>query len=278
MAVESTENGRPLNSQPFVPRSKSLATIKAKQHDVYLRGVLGGRTIQEVSDLPMEKRTELLRSVLVQENQPIVINAMACLSQLASHVTPAKILAPKELPGFDTSLSRLLKEAQEIYYGENHFVVDLCWLHDFVFDRTGGCGVSRGSVAEWVKQLTVVIDITHDKDEEQRDLVLEQLRYLERFKKAERVTIELQGGGMLNGSDLATHTKMKTITPAVRELVDMFPVHQLLIHKVICNGSFQNIRNYWNDPTDADIADVRLGRADFAAVMRVQTKSWTHGK
>ncbi|KAG6989586.1 hypothetical protein FOFC_16024 [Fusarium oxysporum] len=210
--------------------------------------------------------------------------------------------------GEDETGKQLMKEASDVYYGENHFNVRLHWLREFMTDTLGDYK-TKVPVAPLIKDsITVLVDsydalddfylheegcdsdsgIDDPKSVHYRHGTGEAARWTQKrlqdiflFTNAQHITLVLYGRGVLDGSDLATHQIIKDISYVVKLLIEKFG-DRFTIKKMISRGDdyegnypSRSIRSYWDSPTEIAREEVRQGEATFEQVMQIEVEEWT---
>jgi len=281
-------------------------------YDETLRGMLGGRTIHQFASLPPRQRQAIFRSHLVQK-RPVIIEEGDDDNDLNPHIASGVLLRQQHFMGDDDTGKRLVEEAREIYYGENHFNVRLHWLREFMSDYLGD-HETKVPIAPFIKkEITIVADLhdsshmfwsfeAYDADDDGEGGELESssdkqdpssvhyrhgteklarwtqkhLKDLLLFTNAKQVNLLLCGRGLLDGSDLATHKTLKDISYAVKLLIDFFG-DRFSIKKMIRRGEHpsRSLTAYWESPTEMARQGVRRGEAAFKHVIQVEMEEWT---
>ncbi|KAH6957457.1 hypothetical protein DER45DRAFT_604267 [Fusarium avenaceum] len=123
----------------------------------------------------------------------------------------------------DETGKQLVKEACDVYYGENHFHVRLHWLYEFMTDILSD-HKTKVCVAPLIKDsITVIVDL-YD--------ALNDFFLYEDGCDSDSV---LYGRGLLDGSDLATHQMIKDISYVMKLLIQKFG-DKFAIRKMISRG------------------------------------------
>ncbi|OAQ62468.1 hypothetical protein VFPPC_06908 [Pochonia chlamydosporia 170] len=263
---------------------------------VELRQMLGGRSVAQFGRLPQAERNALFRHHLVH-NHIIVSEAEdddGCDPRIASGF----LLRQHRFMGNDETGKQLVKDANGIYYGENRFLVRLHWLCEFMSERLEG-EETDAPIAPLVGNIIVEVDLHDNKHERLKydsdgesdcdgianggessrlaAWTVNRLRDLFLFTKATSITLRLQGGGMPDGSDLATHQTIKDIAEVVKELIGSFG-NRFEIGKMLDSGDrpYQSLRDYWMRPTEQARINVSIGCASFKEMMQIEIEEWTH--
>ncbi|KAJ6789248.1 hypothetical protein PWT90_10397 [Aphanocladium album] len=269
--------------------------------DSRVYSLLGTATLEAFARFTPAKRKEILRRSQVQR-KPVIIDEGDDDGSLNPGTADGIILRIEYFMGTSDVAKQIIKEARELYYGENHFVVHLHWLCEFIVDRIQNDDI-RVDVPPLVGAITVEVDLhdgnnehhiyTAPKPDERSDpfgmsercgqgklarWTQEELRTLLRFTSAKEVVVMLRGGGMLDGSDLATQQTVRDIAAVVKELTTQFG-DKLKVFKRIDRQSRpfgeQSIRSYWDAPTTVVLENVRRGQGTFKEIMQVQIWEWT---
>ncbi|RYP27381.1 hypothetical protein DL767_007700 [Monosporascus sp. MG133] len=253
----------------------------------------------------MDERRAIFRKHLVQ-SAPVIIDEADVDDTLNPAIASGIFLRQQHFMGDDDIGKQLLKEAHELYYGENHFNVRLHWLLDFMTDALGDY-TTEVPVASLVKRgITVLADL-HDSLSDDHTVsdeyggqddpesvhyrhgsgnaarwTQERLQDLFLFTEARQVTLVLLGRGVLDGSDLATHQTMKDISYVVKLLIDLlgdrFAIQKMLYRETddaTIPFPTRSLRSYWAAPTELARRNVRYGAAAFEEVMQIEMEEWT---
>jgi hypothetical protein len=109
---------------------------------------------------------------------------------------------------------------------------------------------------------------------------VQDLKQLFALENAERIGIDIEGGGACDGQDLGTQIKIKEIAAVIKELIARFPGQKLGIQKIqyqpgreykICH----DFKPYWKPPTTQARENLHQGRASFEELMQIQISEWT---
>lgn len=125
-------------------------------------------------------------------------------------------------------------------------------------------------------------DYRHSVNKEAREIQA-RLRDLLPFTNAGRVTIALQGGGVLDGSDLATHQTIKDITFVVKMLLECLGDRLDITKAVERQGRVGRTRTYPRSlrkylvPPKKEARDMVRdgGDATFEELAQVEIEEWT---
>lgn len=274
--------------------------------DSRVPAMLGGRTPAQFASLPTAERHAALRRHLVRPH-PIFVDD----SEQDSYGDSDDLLLRQHyFVGDDTAGRQLVEEATRLYYAENTFRVPLYWLPEFMIDRLAAPDDMDGiPVAPLVKKGLIVevglrgslsedyldpdeqraglrdpksVHYRHGIDKEAR-WTQARLRDLLLFTNARRVTIALVGGGVLNGSDLATHQTIKDISFVVKLLLDGLGDRLDITKAVERQGRVgrtqthaRSLRMYWVPPKTEARDMVRDGEeATFEELVQVEIEEWT---
>ncbi|RYC81103.1 hypothetical protein BFJ63_vAg16009 [Fusarium oxysporum f. sp. narcissi] len=269
-------------------------------HATTIRRMLGGRTIAQFALLSLRERHTLFRQSLVQQ-QPVLIDEADDDDSLNPSIADGVLLRQQYFMGKDETGKQLVKEASEVYYGENHFNVRLHWLREFMTDTLSDYK-TKVPVAPLIKDsITVVVDsynalddfylheegcdsdsgINDPKSVHYRHGTGKAARWTQKrlqdiflFTNAQHITLVLYGRGLLDGSDLATHQMIKDISYVVKLLIEKFG-DKFAIRKMISRGGgdggsypSRSLRSYWDPPTEAARKKVRQGEATLIRLCR----------
>ncbi|KAI3573865.1 hypothetical protein IWW34DRAFT_751879 [Fusarium oxysporum f. sp. albedinis] len=127
------------------------------RHATTIRRMLGGRTIAQFALLSLLDRRALFRQNLVQQ-QPVFIEEADDDDSLNPDIADGVLLRQQHCMGKDETGKQLVKEACDVYYGENHFNVRLHWLCEFMTDTLSDYK-TKVPVAPLIKDsITVIVD------------------------------------------------------------------------------------------------------------------------
>lgn len=265
--------------------------------------MLGGRTPAQFASLPTTERHAALRRHLVRPGEIIVDDGD---QDVGDHL----VLRQHYFVGDDAAGRQLVEEATRLYYAENTFRVPLYWLSEFMTDRLPAPDGMEGiSVAPLVRKDLIVevglrgslSDGYPDPDEKRAGLwdpssvhyrhgVDKEARWIQAslqdllvFTNARRVTIALVGGGVLDGSDLATHQTIKDISFVVKLLLERLGDRLDITKAVERQGRVgrtrtrpRSLRMYWVPPKMEARDMVRDGEeATFEELAQVEIEEWT---
>jgi hypothetical protein len=271
-----------------------------------VRRMLQGRTVEEFSQLPLMQRKSVFSQYLVQP-QRVIIEEGDDDNTMNPQIAEGVLLLQQLFMGKDEKGKQMVKEAREVYYGENEFWVRLHWLCEFRCDQYD-FGIIL-PVAPLVRRLIVETDLhtgydhEHDTDDNplypydgigdreenidpnhirpSADIVArrtrKRLEELFLFINAEEITLVLRGSGPLDGSDTATRQTIADISVTVNRLIKFFG-NRFAIEKWSNNTrspSTRSLVSYWNKPTDLTRRDVKEGRASFQQQMQMDVERWT---
>ncbi|PNP37735.1 hypothetical protein TGAMA5MH_10354 [Trichoderma gamsii] len=226
------------------------------------------------------ERGTALRQWLVQPTRPIIHDAAVYWTYIQTAIAPSPFAQdPGDSPSADDETSnQQLKEAADIYYSNNQFIVRLELLDNFLYDTNGAMRIP-GLVVSLIRDLTVVITTGGlDKiSEKEGEEMVKQLQYLFGCKNLEKLAIEICGGGDMAGTDWSTQEIIRIIAPVVKGLKSQFNT-RLSISKVSPDGASRNITQYWSlsDGTAKSSFDSCTATSD--QIMRVQTYRWANPK
>jgi hypothetical protein len=269
--------------------------------------MLGCRTIPQFASLSFRDRRAIFRKNLVQQ-KPVLIEEGDDDDSLNPDIADGVLLRQQYHMGEDETGKQLVKEACDVYYGENHFHVRLHWLCEFMTDILSD-HETKVCVAPLIKDsITVIVDSYDalndfflyedgcDSDSGLNDpdsvyyrhgtgkaarWTQKHLQDIFLFTNAQHITLVLYGRGLLDGSDLATHQIIKDISYVVKLLIQKFG-DRFAIRKMISRGDdhegnhpSRSIRSYWDPPTETARQNVRGGKATFEQVMQIEVEEWT---
>ena len=215
--------------------------------------MLGNRTPEEFLRLPSAQREQILAKQQVRVGQAVIIDESGLDDLLNPEIAQSSILRQAELVGGGEVGEQVRREACEIYYGRNRFVVDSHWLGEFLgeCDQDGG-GVRSITVQVWLQHPWEDDDEGDLSDGEGLDLggaaedplgadggeekgedfdrnfwaksrpvplAVQDLRRLFGRETLREVMIRLIGGGAGEGSDLGTQLKAREISRVVKRLM-----------------------------------------------------------
>ncbi|KAF9771587.1 hypothetical protein IL306_010767 [Fusarium sp. DS 682] len=276
------------------------------EHLEEVRRMLHGRTVEEFSRLPLKERKSVFHEHLVQ-HQRVIIEEGDDDNMMNPRIADGVLLLQQTFMGKDEKGKQMVKEAREVHYGENEFLVRLHWLCEFRCDQYD-FDTAPLPIAPLVRRLIVETDLhdgcdwendtednpfyPHDGigDGEENidpnhirpsgDIVARRTRKrLEDFflfTNAEKITLVLSGDGPLDGSDVATRQTIADISVTVKRLIEFFG-NRFAIEKWSLNKSrsTRSLLSYWNTPTDLTRRDIREGRASFQQQMQMDVERWT---
>ncbi|KNB19327.1 hypothetical protein FOXG_16446 [Fusarium oxysporum f. sp. lycopersici 4287] len=125
-----------------------------------VRRMLQGRTVEEFSQLPLVQRKSVFRQHLVQP-QRVIIEEGDDGHEMNPAIANGVLLLQQLFMGKDEKGKQMVKEAREVYYGENEFLVRLHWLCEFQCDQYD-IDTEPVPIAPLVRRLVVVTNL-HDK-------------------------------------------------------------------------------------------------------------------
>ncbi|KAJ9419385.1 hypothetical protein QL093DRAFT_2362343 [Fusarium oxysporum] len=117
-------------------------------HATTIRRMLGGRTVPQFASLSPLKRRDLFRQYLADDD-----------GSLNAKIADGVLLRQQHFMGKDETGKQLVKEASDVYYGENHFNVRLHWLCEFMTDTFGDYKIKVPIVPLIKDSITVIIDL-----------------------------------------------------------------------------------------------------------------------
>lgn len=268
--------------------------------------MLQGRTVEEFSKLSLIQRKSIFNQHLTQPEW-VIIEEGDDDNMMNPEIADGVLLLQKLFMGKNERGGQMVKEAREVYYGENVFRVKLHWLCEFQCDQYDFETVQP--IAPLVRRLIVETDLHNGYDaenddddnpfyphdgigdsEDDRDInqdirpsgdivarrTRKRLEELFLFNNAEEVTLVLRGGGPPDGNHAATRQTIADISIPVKRLIEFFG-NRFTIQKWPEIGSRPavNLVSYWNKPTDLTRRDVKEGRASFQQHMQMDVERWT---
>ncbi|PON20202.1 hypothetical protein TGAM01_v210923 [Trichoderma gamsii] len=152
-----------------------------------------------LENLDGEKRITALRQWLVQPTNPIVHDAAVCWEYIKTAIAPKSVAQDRgDSPSADDEAAKQqLKEAADIYYSNNQFIVRLELLDNFLHDTNEAVGIP-GLAVGLIRDLTVVI-ITgglEKKPEKECQEMVKQLRFLSEYTNLEKLAVEIMEEGI----------------------------------------------------------------------------------
>jgi hypothetical protein len=276
-------------------------------HFERLREMLHDRTVAQFSELALVERKSIFRQHLVQHDR-VIIEEGDDTNEMNPDIADGILLLQQFYMGEDEIGKQMVKEAREVYYGENEFLVRLHWLCEFRWDGLGDFNAPKLSIAPLVRSIIVEAalhdgydseddaddDSTYsddDVDDEEgsedpsrirasRGNVARRTRRrledLFLFTNAEKITLVLRGDGPLNGSDPTTRQAIADISVTVKRLIDFFG-NRFTIEKWPTGKPRPtcSLLSYWNAPTDLTRRDIMEDRASIGQRMQVDVERWT---
>jgi hypothetical protein len=178
-----------------------------------------------LANLEGEECIAALRQWLVQPTHPIIHDAAVCWTYLQTAIVPESL--GQDIGGLfsldEQAARQQLKEAANIYYSNNRFIVRLELLDNFLYDTNKAMDIRKLAVV-LIKDLIVFIRAGgfDKKPEKECQEMVRQLRYLSGCTEIRRLAIEIHGGGDLAGTDWPTQEIIRIIAPVVEELKSQF--------------------------------------------------------
>lgn len=280
-----------------------------KEHFAEIRRMLDGRTVEKFSQLPLIERKSIFNEHLVQP-QRVIIEEGDDGHEMNPAIADGVLLLQQLFMGKDETGRQMTKEAREVHYGENEFLVRLHWLCEFQYDQYD-LDTEPLPIAPLVRRLIVEMNLhdAYDWEDDTEDnphypgdgigddngeegsqdsdgirpsgnIVArrsrKRLEDLFLFTNADKITLVLRGDGPLDGSDIATRQTIADISTTVKRLINSFG-NRFAIEKWSPNKSrsTRSLLSYWNEPTDLTRRDVREGRASFQQHMQMNVERWT---
>jgi hypothetical protein len=251
-----------------------------KEKRLQLRQILGGHTPAEFARLPEEERKKVYRTHVHVEDAFIVLSDGQFDLSSDSELANGRMLLEEYYMGRDEVGKGLVREARDIFYTENMFVVWSSDLHKFVQDTLADG--EPVAVEERVRTISVRIEDEHTNDSDPPHFegggtgVAQDLRCLSKFTNATRIGIELWGEGTIDGMDVETQQKIKEIAMVIEELIGQF-ADKVTVAKVSKGGLISHdITSYWNPPTTAAKTELQRDKTcSFEELMQVQIEAWT---
>lgn len=236
-------------------------------------------TKRVLANLDGEKRITALRQWLVQPTNPIIHDAAVCWACIKTAIAPKSVAQDRgdDSPSANNEAAKQqLKEAADIYYSNNQFIVRLELLDNFLHDTNEAVGIP-GLAVGLIRDLTVVI-ITgglEKKPEKECQEMVKQLRFLSECTNLEKLAVEIHGGGDMAGTDWPTQEIIRIIAPVVKDLKSQFNA-RLSISKVSPNGASRNITSYWSLLDKPARSNFNICTATSDQIMKVQTRHWAN--
>lgn len=262
-----------------------------EEHRRKVRRMLGAKLPSEFIKLPIGKRQEIFRRYLVKEDDYVHIEEGDDDDFFNEEIAEGALLRQEYFMGDDEAGKQLVKEARQIYYGENTFTVRSHWLCEFICDTLADG--KPMAIEPLVRRIIVRVDVEHIHDmddftsmsedeaeggETEKSWVVRDLRRLLKFTNAELICIEVRGGGALDGSDLRTQQKIEEMSGIVKKLIMQFG-ESFTIRKMMRRNDGQwtshDMRSYWNKPTSMAKSRLPAGKTTFEELMQVQIEEWT---
>jgi hypothetical protein len=264
-------------------------------HQAQVQQMLRGHTAAEFVKLPVEERNAVYKRYLVTE-AIVQIEEGDDNDFFNPELADGVLLRQEYLVGYDEGGKQVAKEAREIYYRQNLFIVRSHWLCEFLVNTLADSRPFR--VESLVRKIIVTVDLEHihdsmgipsspeprgkrkgtgtDNIEEVEPWAVRDLKQLLTFTNADWIGIDIRGGGALDGSDLSTQQKIKEISGVVKQLILQFPRQRLRIRKVspTC-AKYHDLKPYWTPPSTQAKQNLRNGRASFLELMQIQIEEWT---
>ncbi|KAL7940081.1 hypothetical protein V8C42DRAFT_338620 [Trichoderma barbatum] len=229
----------------------------------------GDRIERQLTTLEGEERATALRQYLVQPSRPIIYDAAVHWTHINTAFV-SKMFAQGQqdhthtCTADDEVAKQLLTEAAQIYYSSNRFVVRLHLLYDFLYNSIGPVGIHESAL---VRDITVIITADlRKKTEKECQTMAMQLRYLSSCINAEKLVIEIAGGGDIAGIDWPTQETIRTIAPVLKDLISQFG-DRLSVSNVSSNGKANNITSYWSKPIPFAKSKLRKCKAVFDQII-----------
>ncbi|KAH6982572.1 hypothetical protein EDB80DRAFT_735916 [Ilyonectria destructans] len=277
------------------------------EHHARVREMLGDRTVAQFSELPLVERKHIFRQHLVQDER-VIIEEGDDGNEMNPDLAYSPLLLQQFFMGDDDIGKQMVKEAREVYYGENEFWVRLHWLCEFKWNGLGTFDEARLPIAPLVRSITIETslhdhyydsDDSHDdsaysnddeRDEERSEdpsrirpstgnsarRTRRRLEDLFLFTNAEKITLVLRGNGPLDGSDPTTRQTIADLSVTVKRLIDFFG-NRFTIEKWPSGKPrpTRSLLSYWNAPTELTRRDIMEGRATTEQRMQVELEKWT---
>jgi hypothetical protein len=97
--------------------------------------MLGNRTPEEFVRLPDAQREQILAKEQVLIGKAVIIDESGLDDLLNPEISQSSLLRQADLVGGGEVGEQIRREACEIYYGRNQFVVDSHWLGEFLGEQ-----------------------------------------------------------------------------------------------------------------------------------------------
>lgn len=175
-----------------------------EEHRRKVRRMLGAKLPSEFIKLPIGKRQEIFRRYLVKEDDYVHIEEGDDDDFFNEEIAEGALLRQEYFMGDDEAGKQLVKEARQIYYGENTFTVRSHWLCEFICDTLADG--KPMAIEPLVRRIIVRVDVEHIHDmddftsmsedeaeggETEKSWVVRDLRRLLKFTNAELICIEV---------------------------------------------------------------------------------------
>lgn len=267
--------------------SEEESRVAQSSDRMRLKKVTGVETPLDFIELPKEKRDEVYRRYLV-EGRDIRIESDEDSSDTdadsddKSQGQEGVLLRRTSFMGNDEVGMRLIKEACEIYYGENTFRVRHPYFSDFLYDDTHRD--FKGDISAMLRRVVLevradyAVVLTPEEEEEKyggESDTRSELMILTHLLQANSVTIEVLGDIMLDGSDAKTQTTLLEMADPVKYLIEHFGDRFTIRRVHLPTRLSVDIRHYWDQPSPEAIRRVRVGHCSFVDLMQVQIQDLT---
>lgn len=138
--------------------------LDMEEPDSRVFDMLGSRSPAQFAGLPPYERKAIFRRCLTQD-RPVIIVEGDDDDEMNPDIAESVILRQQYFMGSDGIGKQLVKEAREMYYGENHFIVPLYWLGEFVIDSLEDFSTQL-NIASLVGTITVEANVRDIYDNE----------------------------------------------------------------------------------------------------------------
>lgn len=247
--------------------------------DMKVHRMLGDMSPAQFALLPKERREAVFRDYLVKDGEHVFVDSYwDCDDDRNAEIADGALLRQSDVMGSDEAGKQLVREAQEIYFGENTFLVASSCLDEFGQDSLGDR--EPVDIQHLVRMLMIQVDVEDWRDDcsdngEEDPFVVKDLQELFKFTNAEAIVLFVAGGVAPDGSDLKTQLKFKDMSGIVKELLDKFGDRIRIHHGSSPGGRWHDIGKYWNPLSAGAQRRLRDGKCSFTELMQIQIEEWT---
>lgn len=233
---------------------------------------LGGYSPREFLELCEEQQMFFYKQALVKPCKPIYIGWSPCPvgDDPNWQIRNNHQLRRLEYMSDAEAGRAVVEKAQEVYHGENEFVVDSDHLHDFLHDIQPNVEGGGEPIGHLVRKITVRIRLGRRTKANPN---MEHLNLLRGCTNAAKICLQIRATGMTNGADMDTQKFILDIAQLVATLkaqsTDVQIEKVLLSPKAKELGPPVDLTRYW-DGSDAVLKKkVRAGTDSFEDYIRV---------